>query len=306
LIEPIYRDAVIFASLLTLLSTGLSLTYMTTKVPNFAHGSFATVGFYVCLTASRLWVVNPYLSLPLGFVTGAIIGLILYASTIRPLMRRGANFVVLMIATLAFDLVILGVFNIYADYLARAHHITSRYFLLRSFDFRFADQPGLFLAAPVVMITEIILLHLALTRTRFGVAMRATVENPSLASVVGINVDLVYASSWLLAGGLAGVSGVLMSLWFMGNPDVGGSMLASIFAASVVGGLLSIYGAFLGGFLVGLVEVLGTSYLSGLIGAWIIPYRPLMPLMIMIITLFTMPEGLAAVDVARALRRLRT
>jgi len=306
LIEPIYRDAVIFASLLTLLSTGLSLTYMTTKVPNFAHGSFATVGFYVCLTASRLWVVNPYLSLPLGFVTGAIIGLILYASTIRPLMRRGANFVVLMIATLAFDLVILGVFNIYADYLARAHGITSRYFLLRSFDFRFADQPGLFLAAPVVMITEIILLHLALTRTRFGVAMRATVENPSLASVVGINVDLVYASSWLLAGGLAGVSGVLMSLWFMGNPDVGGSMLASIFAASVVGGLLSIYGAFLGGFLVGLVEVLGTSYLSGLIGAWIIPYRPLMPLMIMIITLFTMPEGLAAVDLARALRRLRT
>jgi len=81
--------------------------------------------------------------------------------------------------------------------------------------------------------------------------MRATVENPGLAGVAGISVDLVYAASWLVAGGLAGVSGVLMSLWLMGNPDIGASMLPSIFATSVVGGLQSIYGAFLGRFLVG-------------------------------------------------------
>jgi len=276
---------------------------MTTKVPNFAHGSFATVGFYVCLTASRLWIIDPYLSLPLGFFLGAGAGIALYAFAIRPLMKRGANFVILMIATLAFDLVILSLFNIYSDYLARAHGITSRYFLLRSFDFRVADQPGLFLVAPVAMTAEIVILHLILTRTKFGVAMRATVENPGLASVAGISVNLVYAASWLVAGGLAGVSGVLMSLWFMGNPDIGASMLPSIFAASVVGGLQSIYGAFLGGFLVGLVEVLGTSYLSGLVGAWVIPYRPVIPLMIMIFTLLTVPKGLAAISWMRALRR---
>lgn len=305
MIEPIFRDAIIFASLLTLLSTGLSLTYMTTKVPNFAHGSLATVGFYVCLTASRLWKVSPYLSLPLGFALGAAAGGILYVLTIRPLMKRGANFVVLMIATLAFDLLLLSVFNIYADYLARAHGITSRYFLLRGFDFELGEQPGLFLVAPMMMIAEIGLLHLTLTRTKFGVAMRATVENSDLASVVGINVDLVYAVSWLVAGGLAGLSGVLMSLWFMGNPDVGASMLISIFAASVVGGLLNIYGAFLGAFLVGLAEVLGTSYLSGLIGVWIIPYRPIIPLIIMILTLLTVPEGLAAMSWTRMLRRVK-
>lgn len=301
--EPIYRDAIVFASLLTLLSTGLSLTYMTTKVPNFAHGSFATLGFYVSLTASRLWDINPYFSLPLGFLLGAGAAVGLYVLAVRPLMRRGASFVILMIATLAFDLLIIAVFNIYADYLARAHTITSRYFLLRSYDFRLADQPVLFLAAPIAMITEISLLHLSLTRTTFGVAMRATVENPGLASVVGISVDLVYAVSWLLAGGLAGISGVLMSLWFMGNPDIGASMLPSIFAASVVGGLQSIYGAFLGGFLVGIAEVLGTSYLSDLVGAWIIPYRAVIPLMIMILTLATVPRGLAAIKWTRASKR---
>jgi branched-chain amino acid transport system permease protein len=94
-----------------------------------------------------------------------------------------------------------------------------------------------------------------------------------------------------------------MSLWFMGNPDVGASMLPSIFAASVVGGLQSIYGAFLGGFLVGIAEVLGTSYLSGLVGAWIIPYRAVIPLMIMIFTLATVPKGLAAIRWTRASKR---
>jgi branched-chain amino acid transport system permease protein len=278
---------------------------MTTKVPNFAHGSLATVGFYVCLTASRLWTINPYVSLPLGFALGACAGGILYVMVVRPLIKRGANFVILMIATLAFDLLLLSVFNIYADYLARTWRITSRYFLLRGFDFSLGDQPGLFLIAPIVMVAEIGALHMILTHTRFGVAMRATVENPSLASVVGINVDLVYATSWLVAGGLAGASGVLMSLWFMGNPDIGASMLISIFAASVVGGLLSIYGAFLGGFLVGLVEVLGTSCLSGIVGAWIIPYRPIIPLIMMILTLLTLPKGIAAMKWKETFRRLK-
>ena len=276
---------------------------MTTKVPNFAHGSLATTGFYVCLTVTRLWALNPYLSLPLGFVVGLMVGAVLYVLIIRPLMKRGATFVILMIATLAFDLLLLGVFNIYADYLSRAHGIQSRYFILRSFDLRIGDQPALFLAAPALMIVEIGLLHLTLTHTRFGIAMRATVENSGLASVMGINVDLVYATSWLVAGGLAGLSGVLMSLWFMGNPDVGAAMLISIFAASVVGGLHNIYGAFLGGFLVGLVEVLGTSYLSNVVGVWIIPYRPIIPLVIMILTLLTVPKGLAAVNWTRAFRK---
>ena len=71
--DPIFSDAIIFASLLTLLSIGLTLTYLTTRVPNFAHASFATVGMYIALIASRVWESSPYIAIPIAFaVSGAI------------------------------------------------------------------------------------------------------------------------------------------------------------------------------------------------------------------------------------------
>ncbi len=126
--------------------------------------------------------------------------------------------------------------------------------------------------------------------------MRAAIENSSLASVVGINVNLVYAVSWFIAGALGGLSGALLPLWFPGNPDMGAQLIVSIFAASTVGGVYSIYGAVLGGFLIGLAEILGTSYLASLVGAWVIPYRPLIPLLAIAVTLLVAPSGLAGVD----------
>lgn len=309
MLDPLTRDAIIYGGLLTLLSTGLTLTYMTTKVPNFAHGSFATIGIYVSLTAARVWGESPYLLLPVSFLLAASVALGLYIFILRPLISRGSTFVFLMIATLAFDLILLGTLNVYADVLSRIFKVTSRYFVLRFEDFRFADQPGLFFSVPAMVLATILTMHLVLTRTKFGVAMRATVENPALSGVVGINVGLVYAVSWFIAGGLGGLSGSLLTLWIAGNPDVGPSLLPSIFAASIVGGFLNIYGAVLGGYLVGIAEILGTSYMAGWVGTFVIAYRPLIPLIIIGITLLLAPGGLTAISrqsFARLVKRLGT
>jgi len=269
---------------------------MTTKVPNFAHGTFAAIGIYVSLTAARVWDQSPYLLLPLSFLLAAIVALALYGLVLRPMINRGSTFVFLMIATLAIDLLLLGALNVYADILSRTFGVTSRYFVLRFEDFRFADQPGLFFVTPTVVLAAIVIIHVAFTRTKFGVAMRATVENPALSAVVGINVQLVYAVSWFIAGGLGGVSGSLLTLWIAGNPDVGPSMLPSIFAASIVGGFLNIYGAVLGGYLVGIAEILGTSYLASWVGPFVIAYRPIVPLLIIGITLLLAPGGLTMIS----------
>jgi len=66
--DPIFTDAIIYSSLLVLLSMGLTLTYLTTKVPNFAHASFATIGVYLALIASRIWESSPYVAIPIAFV----------------------------------------------------------------------------------------------------------------------------------------------------------------------------------------------------------------------------------------------
>jgi len=296
LIDPIFSDAIIFASLLTLLSIGLTLTYLTTRVPNFAHASFATVGVYIALVASRVWESSPYIAIPIAFAISGAIAVLLYTFILKPLIRKGASKAIQMIATLAFDLIMIALLNITADYIIKTFQVTSREFTLRSYDGEFMGMPLIVIVAPIVVIILAITLHVILKKTKFGIAMRAATENPDLSGIVGINVKLVYGVSWLLGGGIAGIAGALMSLWFQGDPNLGPLLIPSVFAASIAGGFLSIYGAIAGGLLVGLTEVLGTRFLAGELGSWLIAYRPLIPLVFIVVTLLLAPRGLAGIN----------
>ena len=301
---PLIRDAVIFASLLTMLSTGLTLTYMTTRVPNFAHGDFATMNVYLNLAIVHLLGLSPYLGVVPSFFFGGAIALTLYLAVLKPLLDKGANYVILMVGTIAYDMILLSLINIVADYLNRAYKILTRLFQLKGFDAELFGQPMIFVVAPLLSLVVILLLYFFLSRTKFGIAMRAAIENPSLAEVIGININLTYAFSWFISGGLAGVAGALLPLYMTCNPDIGVRLLISVFAASVVGGLTNIYGAFLGGLLIGLAETLGTGYLSMMVGPWVVPYRPVIPLSLMFLTLLFAPRGLTGIEWRRMFRRV--
>ena len=295
-IDPIFSDAIIFASLLALLSIGLTLTYLTTRVPNFAHASFATIGMYIALIATRVWDTSPYIAIPIAFVISGIVAVALYTFILKPLIRKGASQAIQMVATLAFDLVMIALLNITADYIVKTYQITSREFSLRSYDAEFMGLPLIVFVAPIAIAILAITLHIMLRKTKFGIAMRAATANSDLAGIVGINVKLVYGVSWLLGGGIAGIAGALMSLWFQGDPSLGPLLIPSVFAASIAGGFLSIYGAIAGGLLVGLTEVLGTRFLAGEFGSWLISYRPLIPLVFIVVTLLLAPRGLAGIN----------
>ena len=301
-LDPIFSDAIIFASLLALLSIGLTLTYLTTRVPNFAHASFATIGVYIALVASRVWESTPYIAIPIAFVISGIVAVALYTFILKPLIRKGASQAIQMVATLAFDLVVIAILNIFADYIVNTYQVTSREFTLRSYDVEFMGLPLIVFAAPITIAVLAITLHIVLRKTKFGIAMRAATENSDLSGIVGINVKLIFGISWLLGGGIAGIAGALMSLWFQGDPNLGPQLIPSVFAASIVGGFFSIYGAIAGGILIGLTEVLGTRFLAGEFGSWLIAYRPLIPLVFIVVTLLLAPRGLAGINWSR-LRR---
>jgi len=305
---PLLRDAIIFASILTMLSTGLTLTYMTTKVPNFAHGNFAAINAYFTLIIAKLLNLNPYIGVVTGFFLGGGIALALYLLILKPLLDREANYIILMVATIAYDMVLLSIINIIADYLSRVHKITSRLFQLREWGYgiEILGQPSIFIIAPLFAVLMIISLYLFLNKTKFGIAMRAAIDNPALAETIGINVNLTYAVSWFISGGLAGIGGALAPLHVTCNTDTGTRLLVSIFAASIVGGFTNIYGAFLGGSLIGLAEVLGTGYLAIQLGSWIVPYRPIIPLALMTLTLLFAPQGLTGINWSRILKGGRT
>jgi branched-chain amino acid transport system permease protein len=152
----------------------------------------------------------------------------------------------------------------------------------------------------------VISLHVLLTKTKFGIAMRATIENPDLAQAVGVNADLVYKVSWFFAGGLAGLAGSLLPLRFIGNPDTGVYLLISVFAASIAGGVYSIYGGLIGGYIVGIAEVLVTSNLALMFGSWVVPYRPAIPLLTMIVILLLAPRGITGLTLRKPLKLRRS
>ena len=303
-LDPIYSDTIIFACLLALLGIGLTLTYITTRVPNFAHASFATIGAYVALVVTHVWGMSPYVAIPIAFLISGVVAVGLYVFILKPLIRNGASQAIQMISTLAFDLVLVAALNITADSIVQTFKITSREFTLRSYDADIGGLPLIVVAAPITIGLLVLGLHITLQKTKFGTAMRATTENPDLAGIVGINIKLIYGVSWMLGGGLAGVAGALISLWFQTDPHLGPLILPSVFAASVVGGFMSIYGAVAGGLLVGITEVLGTRILAGELGAWIISYRPLIPLIFIVVTLFLAPRGLAGINWSK-IRRMK-
>jgi branched-chain amino acid transport system permease protein len=291
MLDPTLISAIVYSCLITLITIGFTLGYLTAKVPNFAHGTIAGIGAYVAFTW-YVWGYSPYLAAPIAFVLTALVCLAVYRFILSPLAHLGATTVSLMISTIAIEMIVLAFLNIYADYLQFHVYVASRFFILRSVDFQVMGIPGILIVSICAAVMCIVLLHTMLTKTRFGISMRATVESPDLASTMGVNVELVTSISWFLTGGLAGLAGCLFSLWFQVDPNTGSRLILTVFAASVLGGLTSIYGAIVGGFAMALAEVYVTSVLAGILGAWVIPYGLLIPLVVMSMVLLTFPRGI--------------
>ena len=292
---PIIKDALVYANCVTMMSIGFTLVYMISRVPNFAQSTFAVLGVYCTFTMVRILEINPYLAMPLGVLLGAALALVVYLGVVNTLTNYGAGPILLTISLLALQQIFLAGVQIYADYVRNVLGVYSRGFMLRVNDFRVGEFPGVLLVSTVLIVVIIVSLHLLLTRTQFGIAIRATVENAPLAAVLGINVKKISIVSWMITGGLAGLAGTFLPLWFSSGPGSGGMLSTSIFAASVVGGLSSIYGAMIGGYVISLLEVWGSYLLMKQLGLWAGAYRMLIPLTLMSLILMYEPGGIVSI-----------
>jgi len=287
-------DSIVFANIVTLLSIGLTITYMTTKVPNFAHGSLAMVGFYVAHTLYALTGVEPCLLIPVAGLAGAAAAVLMYVLVLRPLIRRGASLLMLMIATFAVDIILYGLLSMYAEFLSS---IGIPSFRVRYPDWSIIDHVTVSLVASfIVLALFILLMTYFLYRTKLGVGMRAVVENPALSETFGINVDRVRLLAWFIAGFLAGAAGILIPYRIGVNSPIDGSMmLPEIFAASIAGGLENLYGTIIGGYLVGLSESLIPYMLSLQYGPAVLGYEKMIPLVLVAVALLFFPRGIAEI-----------
>lgn len=284
-----------YASVLVLLCVGFTFTHMIEKFPNLAHTSYASIGTVFSFVFVRLWGLNPYLAWPFAALFSGLLAIALYMLIVQPMQRAGVGGIQLTFAMFALTFVINALIAIFSYRVMVAFRFRTFGFVLRRYDFIFMGHPGVLITAPLTAVIIVVLIYLFLTRTKFGVAIRAATEDPKLASSLGVNIFHVHITSWFLTGALAGLAGAVIPLWY--STRLGGSdeLMINVLAGSVLGGLDSIYGAVLGGAFLAYTQRLMPGMLVKAFGVWVANYVPLMPIIVVVSVLLLMPDGIAGV-----------
>lgn len=292
-------DGVLTGSYISLGAIGLTLVMHILRFANFSHAELLSLGAYTALVCDALVsALTPVLTIKLAplSLTGALIIAIVLSMILTGLsavlidrlifkrVREKGQELSMVFASFGMALIIRNVIGLifglspelYSRDIAFAIILSSEPLILVK-----PDQIFVLVAALVLMF----ILHLILSRTTFGYSLRAVAENPSLAQVNGVNLQTTIMAVWLIGGGLAAVAGVFYGLSHQLIPVMGRDLVLPIFAATIVGGIGSVYGAVLGGFIVGIAGNLALVVLpSG--------YTPSVPFLLIIVVLIIRPHGL--------------
>ena len=285
-------SALILASLHILLALAFTLTYHTTKTPNFSIGQIMAIGAYQSFTLTRIMNIPVYLNLPIAVVFGFIVNSCIYLLIIKPLTDRKRKPVMITLATLGVGITLEGLIRVYAYWIRELSGVYSFSFLLKQYDFYTGSIPRIFFVSSLAAFLSYILWRHIYNQTRAGLRYRAVLENPQLAAIQGINIKKNWLLIWGVSGSLACLAGAMCPIWFSVSSIVGTQIITAVITASILGGLGNHRGFFIGGLIVGFLEIMITVRAQMIYGTWIGEYRPLIPIAIMALTLMYRPQGL--------------
>jgi branched-subunit amino acid ABC-type transport system permease component len=274
-------NGLVAGSYLGLGAIGLTLVFGVLRLVNFAHGDLLTAGAYFTIGLSTL-------GLPLGLaVPGAILGtaLLAYLSEVliwRPMRDARAGSLQLFLTAIGLALVIRFSIQFVSGGQARTLGVD----ILSSFEIgaaRLGMMQGIVLVAGLIAMA---LVGLMLRHTRLGKQMRAYADNRALAEVSGVETRRIVIVTWLLSGLLAGLAGLLYAAAIgTFNPNFGLTLLLSLFAAAILGGIGNAYGALVGGLIIGLSQEWATLIVNP-------RWKPAVGFVILILTLLVLPQGI--------------
>jgi branched-chain amino acid transport system permease protein len=277
-------NAISIGSLYALMAIGLAMVFGVLRLINFAHGDLIMVGSYAALFLLGMGLPF-WLAAMAGIAASTIAGLIMERIAYRPI--RGAPDVAMLLTSFAVTILLenaaILIFN------PTAKPFPAPAILKNALQFGSLRVASLDIVAIVVAFTLLVLLTLFVTRTEVGISMRAASEDLLAARLVGINVNAVIAYAFAIGSMLAGVVGLLWSIRVGKiDPFMGFYPVLKAFVASVIGGLGSLPGAVLGGYVLGVLEIL----LQGLLPAALTPFRDAFVFAALIILLLFRPNGI--------------
>ena len=278
-------NGLILGSMYALIAIGFSMIYGIVRLINFAHGDIFTIGAFATLASLSL-VNAPFpVAVVIVLAAGVLAGIIIERAAFRPM--RGAPQVTGFIASLAVAIILenLAVITITAQ--PRTFVVPPYLGQLMTFgalSLRVIDVVIVVLAV-VLMVALVLFVRF----TKVGVAMRATAENYDVARLMGINIDRMITMAFAIGSGLAAIAGLMWgSKYGQISPLIGLLPGLKAFVAAVIGGVGSITGAVLGGYVLGLSEVL----FVGLLPPEYSGYRNAFVFGVLILVLLVMPNGL--------------
>lgn len=245
-------------ALYALIAIGFALIYNATRMLHLAHGAVFAFGGYV------LYVCSEWLGLPIaiGFVAAVAaagaLGAAMEVLVYRRLRARGSSPAAILVASLGLLIFCQAVYGIVFG----TDTLSIEKEPLPTYTFGGLVVTQLHLIIAVVALVVFPILHLFLVRTRYGRSIRALADNPSLATVFGVDTDRVYIYIFFIGSGLAAIAAGLISFDSGVRPTMGFSVMFIALVAVIIGGIGYLPGAAVGGLIVGLLQNLALWQLS--------------------------------------------
>jgi branched-subunit amino acid ABC-type transport system permease component len=262
-------------------AVGFSVQFGISNILNITYGSLMTLAAYVGLLLIDHGV-NAWLALVLGAVVVGVVSVVYHRALLAPLVRRGTRAIAMVIVTVSAGIILQYVIVSIAGPESHSYGEQSGSTLhLIGFTLS-AGQVAIIVLTASLMLG----LHLLLTRTTLGKAMRATSSNRTLARSCGISTDRVSDIAWFISGSLCGAAGVALAITTVSfDFSLGSLFLIPMIAAAVLGGIGQPYGAMLGGLIVGVSSEVAAAVSNP-------NYKDVVAFMILIIMLLVRPRGL--------------
>lgn len=268
-------------SVYALIAVGYSLVYSILLFSNFAHGGFLVVGGYACYFLLTQWGYSVPVSMLGALIASGLTAIITERLAYKPIRERTTTTLYLLIASMGVNIIIENLFVVTVGGRIRAlpqNTFPTGVFKIAGITLSSSDIISLVTA--VIFLT---LLQIFLNKTRWGLAIRAAACDIRTAGLMGVNVTFLISLVFFVAGILAAVGGIFLSVRYSLYPQLG-SITTKAFIAAVIGGLGSLPGAVVGSLILGLAEMLTAGFISS-------QMRDLVVYSLLVIMLLIRPAG---------------
>jgi branched-chain amino acid transport system permease protein len=264
-----------------LIALGYTMVYGILQIVNFAHGDIFMVGAFFGLYLTRAAGMPFFIAFPLAAALTALAGMVVERLAYRPI--RIADKLAVLISALGMSMFLQ---NLAMLLWGTETHPFKMDMPIRTYTFSSITISNIQIGVIAFSCMLMLVLYFIVNQTKMGLAMRATSHNLNNARLMGINTDKIISFTFGVGSGLACVAGIFVGVYYDAvYPMMGYSAGLKAFAAAILGGIGSIPGAMLGGFVIGLVENLGAAYISS-------GYRDAFAFGILIVVLICRPSGI--------------